>query len=48
MKYQIYSEKYKQPGVGDYFPEVVNCLDYNVLKRAQNSEKKSGFSIGEK
>ena len=48
MKYQIYSEKYKQPGVGDYFPEVVNSLDYNVLKRAQNSEKKPGFSNGEK
>ena len=34
MKYQIYSEKYKQPGVGGYFPEVVNCLDYKCIKKS--------------
>ena len=48
MKMQISSEKNKQPGVWDYYPEIVNSMDYNVFKQAKNSENKPGFNNGEK
>ena len=48
MKMQIYEEKNKQPGVWDYFPELVNSMDYKIYKEVRNSEKKPGFNNGEK
>ena len=48
MKMQIYSENHKQPGVWNYFPEIVNSIDYRVYKLAKSSEKKPGFNNGEK
>ena len=48
MKMHIYSENHKQPGVWNYFPEIVNSIDYRVYKLAKSSEKKPGFNNGEK
>ena len=48
MKMYLYSERNKQPGVGDYSPELVNSLNYQIYKEAKNSEKKPGFNSEEK
>lgn len=48
LKMHIYSENHKQPGVWNYYPEVVNSIDYKVYKEAKSSERKPGFNNGEK
>ena len=48
MKMYLNSEKNKQPGAGDYYPELVNSLNYKIYKGAKNSEKKPGFNNGQK
>ena len=48
MKMYLNSEKNKQPGAGDYYPELVNSLNYKIYKEAKNSEKKPGFNNGQK
>ena len=48
MKMYIYSEKNKQPGVGDYSPELVNSLNYKIYKESKNSENKPSFNNAEK
>ena len=48
MKMYLNSERNKQPGAGDYCPELVNSLNYKIYKEAKNSEKKPGFNNGQK
>ena len=35
MKMYLYFEKHKQPGVGEYSPEVVNSLNFKVYKNSK-------------
>ena len=48
MKMQIFSENHKQPGVWNYYPEMMNSINYKVYKEANSSGKKPGFISGEK
>ena len=48
MKMQIFSENHKQPGVWNYYPEMMNSINYRVYKEANSSGKKPGFISGEK
>ena len=48
MKVQLFSEKNRQPGVWDYFPEIANSMEYKAYKESKSSEKKPGFNNGEK
>ena len=48
MKNQIFSENHKQPGVWNYYPEMVNSINYKIYKESNNGGKKPGFISGEK
>ena len=48
MKAYLYYEKNKQPGVGEYSPEVVNSLNFKIYKNTKNNDKKPGFIYSEK
>ena len=47
-KDEIYLDNHRYPHVGEYFPELRNSIEYNVMKNLNNMNKKPCFNYGEK
>ena len=49
IKEKIHYDYHRSPCVGDYYPEIIKSIEYNVFKEMQNSnDKKPCFNYGEK
>ena len=47
-KEKVYYENHRKPGVGDYYPEIFNSIEFKIYKNAQNNnDKKPCFNCGE-